>query len=317
MTVLGPDTQEKAPDRDALTAAEQAFFVDGFDSVSTLTQATSSAVNKAPAAQANPSFFTFTFRTLNELRFVKFALASFVINNLRRRYQRSFLGFAWSLLNPLLMMIVLTAVFSILFHRDPRTFSIYVFTGMLPWIFISDSITMGSLSITSAEGFMKKVYIPKIFFPLVAVTTEVINFGLSLISMMFLALFVGLKLHWTLMLLPFAIGLTYLYTFGIVLALALATVYFRDLTHLVRVVLQSFFYLIPIVYPVSAIPEKYAAFFLANPFSQFINLYRQIVFNGVWPTWEEWAIPCALTAGALFIGFYVLKKWEKDIIFRL
>ena len=306
-----------AQDHSVLDRSQRAFIEDSFDGMSALSSATGARQGSQVVQPAKPSFIGFTLSTLNELRFVKFALASFVINNLRRRYQRSFLGFAWSLLNPLMMMIVLTAVFSILFHRDPRTFSIYVFTGMLPWTFISDSITMGSLSITNAEGFMKKVYIPKIFFPLVTISTEAINFGLSLISMMFLALFVGLKLQWTLIFLPVAITLTYLYTFGIVLALAVATVYFRDLTHVVRVILQSFFYLIPIVYPISAVPPKYSAFFLANPFSQFINLYRQIIFNGQAPTLEEWAIPAALTITTLFVGFYVLMKQEKDIIFRL
>jgi ABC-type polysaccharide/polyol phosphate export permease len=317
MTVLGPEIPTTAQERPAATLPEQGSVEDGFDSFSALSSASGRQPNNAVIAPAKQSFLGFTLRTLNELRFVKFALASFVINNLRRRYQRSFLGFAWSLLNPLLMMVVLTAVFSILFHRDPRTFSIYVFTGMLPWTFISESITIGSLSITTAEGFMKKVYIPKIFFPLVAVSTEAINFCLSLVSMMSLALFVGLQLHWTLLLLPAAMILTYFYTFGIVLALAVATVYFRDLTHLVRVMLQSFFYLIPIVYPVSAVPEKYAIFFLANPFSQFINLYRQIIFNGQVPSLQEWAAPAALTVASLMIGFYVLMKREKDIIFRL
>jgi len=317
MSVLGSETAMTAQDQGVLDRSQKAFIEESFDGVSALSSATGARHSPQAGQPTQPSFIGFTIATLNELRFVKFALASFVINNLRRRYQRSFLGFAWSLLNPLMMMIVLTAVFSILFHRDPRTFSIYVFTGMLPWTFISDSITMGSLSITGAEGFMKKVYIPKIFFPLVTVSTEVINFGLSLISMMFLALFVGLKLQWTLVLLPVAIVLTYLYTFGIVLALAIATVYFRDLTHVVRVILQSFFYLIPIVYPISAVPPKYSAFFLANPFSQFINLYRQIIFNGQVPSLEEWAIPVALTITTLFIGFYVLMKQEKDIIFRL
>jgi len=102
---------------------------------------------------------------------------------------------------------------------------------------------------------MKKVYIPKIFFPLVAVSTEAINFCLSLVSMMFLALFVGLHFHPTL-LLCLCYRSYFLFHIGIVLALAIATVYFRDLTHLVRVVLASFFYLIPIVYPMSAVPEN-------------------------------------------------------------
>ncbi len=319
MTILGPELSAVVQEPSSLPPLPVApVLVDeSFQDVSNLANASSSQASRTTAGKKETSFFAFTLRALNELRFVKFALASFVINNLRRRYQRSFLGFAWSLLNPLMMMIVLTTVFSLLFNRDPKTYSIYVFTGMLPWTFISESITAGSLSITAAEGFMKKVYIPKIFFPLVSVSTEVINFGLSLVSMMCIALFVGLKLSWTLLLLPFAIILTYLYTFGIVLALSIATVYFRDLTHLVRVVLASFFYLIPIVYPISAVPPKYAPFFLSNPFSHFINLYRQIIFYGCPPTWKEWGITTALTALTLFIGFYVLMKREKDIIYRL
>jgi len=317
MTVLGPETQAALKEHRAFKAEDKNLIEENFEAASALTAAVSDQNERVPLAKPNESFLSFTARTLNELRFVKFALASFVINGLRRRYQRSFLGFAWSLLNPLLMMIVLTTVFSLLFDRDPRTFSIYLFTGLLPWTFISESITAGSQSITHAEGFMKKVYIPKLFFPLVAVTTELINSVLSLVSMMFLALFVGMQLHSTLWLLPVALLVTYLYTLGLVLALAVATVYFRDLTHLLRVILASFFYLIPIVYPLSAVPPKYMAFFVSNPFSYFINLYRQIIFYGCFPTWKEWAIPIVLTVAALILGLYVLMKREKDIIFRL
>lgn len=268
-------------------------------------------------AQPKLSFPAYVISKLNELRFIKFALASFVVNNLRRRYQRSFLGFAWSLLNPLLMMIVLTTVFSLIFKRDPKTFSIYLFTGLLPWTFISTGISAGCLSITGAESFMKKVYVPKLFFPLVTCLTEVINFILSLASMSFLALFVGLHVHKVILLLPFAILVSFLFTFGLSLALAVATVYFRDLTHLVQVVLQSFFYLIPIVYPMNAVPPKYAAIFAANPFTHFINLYREIIYYGNPPTAQEWLIPIGYSMITLTIGFYILMKREKDIIYRL
>ncbi len=266
---------------------------------------------------SNEFFFSYIWRTVNELRYVKFALASFVINNLRRRYQRSVLGFAWSLLNPLLMMIVLTTVFSLIFNRNPKTYGIFIFTGMLPWTFISESIAAGCSSITSAENFMKKVYIPKIFFPLVTVSTEAINFALSLVSMMALALLVGLHLHWTVLLLPVAMTVTFLFTFGIVLALGVGTVYFRDIAHFVRVILACFFYLIPIVYPLSAVPEKYVGFFQANPFSHFINLYRQIILYGTPPTWQEWLNTVLLAVLSLLIGFFILRQKEKDIIFRL
>lgn len=269
------------------------------------------------SGESKESFLAYVWRTVSELQYAKFALASFVVNGLRRRYQRSVLGFAWSLLNPLLMMVVLTVVFSTIFGRDPRTFGIFIFTGSLPWTFMSESISGGCSSITAAENFMKKVYIPKIFFPLVTVLTEFINFALSLVSMMVLGMFLGLKLHLTFLLLPFVLAITFLFTFGIVLAIAVSTVYFRDLAHLTRVVLSCFFYLTPIIYPLSMIPPKHKIFFELNPFTFFVNLYRDILCNGVVPSLEAWLIPLGLSFVTLAAGFMILRAKEKDIIFRL
>jgi len=263
------------------------------------------------------SFPVYVFRTLNELRFIKFAFSSFVINNLRRRYQRSVLGFAWSLLAPLLMMIVLTLVFSLLFHRDPKSYGIFVFSGMLPWQFMSESIMASCTAITQAEAFMKKVYIPKIFFPLVTISTEFINFSLSLVSMIFLAMFVGLQLHLTLLLLPVAMAITFAFIFGLGLSVSILTVYFRDFTHLVKVVLSCFFYLIPIVYPMSLVPAKYQLIFSLNPFTYFIMLFRNLIYDGRVPSLESWLMSIGIALAASLIGLIILMKTEKDIIFRL
>ncbi len=315
MTLLGPETQASFAS-DAVLVSDPKLL----ESLEPVPQRTSDVDNRMDDVWANPpkvSFFDFVIRTVTELKYVKFAFASFVINGLRRRYQRSVLGFAWSLLNPLLMMIVLTTVFSLLFNRDPKSYGVFIFTGMVPWAFVSESIISSCLSITHAENFMKKVYIPKIFFPLVTVTTELINFSLSLVSMLCLGLCLGLQIKWSIILLPAAIILTYLFVFGISLTMAVTTVYFRDLAHLVRVLLSCFFYLIPIVYPISAIPPKYASFFMANPFSYFIMLFRQIIYYGEFPTAKEWLMPIGIACAALLMGFYVLMKREKDIIFRL
>jgi len=294
------------------SASMKPSSVNDFESIRALDPGVAS-----PKVAAKVSFPLYVFNTLNELRFIKFALSSFVVNNLRRRYQRSFLGFAWSLLSPLLMMIVLTVVFSLLFHRDPRSYGIFVFTGMLPWQFISESISASCTAITGAEAFMKKVYIPKIFFPLVTVATEFINFSLSLVSMIFLAVFVGLQLHPTLLLLPFAMTITFLFVFGVSITVSILTVYFRDFTHLVRVVLACFFYLIPIVYPLSMVPPKYEVLFRCNPFTYFVMLFRQLIYAGQVPTAQEWLIPLGIALATTVIGFIVLQKREKDIIFRL
>jgi ABC-2 type transport system permease protein/lipopolysaccharide transport system permease protein len=269
------------------------------------------------AAAPRESFFQFASRSIAELKCVKFALASFVVNNLRRRYRRSVLGFAWSMLNPLLTMGVMTVVFSLLFHRDPREFSIFLFTGLLPWIFVTDSITNGSQAIVNAEPFLKKVYIPKMFFPLVAVSQEAVNFVLSLTSLMTLGLVIGMHVTPTLLLVPFAIALLCIFNFSAALFLAITTVYFRDLTHIVKIVMGALFYLVPIVYPLEEIPQHYRALFLINPFYYFINLFRMTINEGLTPSATDWGIPLAIASTALLVALVTLQRQEKDLIYRL
>ncbi len=267
--------------------------------------------------QRAESFLVFCLRSFRELTYIKFALTSFIVNGLRRRYQRSVLGFAWSLLNPILTMVILTLVFSLLFKSNPRTFAIHIFTGLLPWTFISESIALGCTAIVGAEHFLKKVYIPKLFFPLVTVATEAINFAFSLVALLFLGLIFGMKVGHTILLLPVVIGITFVFSFGLCLATAVSTVYFRDLTHLVRVLLTSFFYLIPIMYPLSCVPAEYQKYFALNPFTHFINLFRCLIYDRSWPDQGEWLTCIALAAGSMLIGLVILYKREKDLIFRL
>jgi ABC-2 type transport system permease protein/lipopolysaccharide transport system permease protein len=215
------------------------------------------------------------------------------------------------------MMIVMTTVFSMLFHQDPKSYGIYIFTGLLPWQFINESVIGGCSAITGAESFMKKVYVPKLFFPLVTCSTELVNSALALLSMILLGTVLGLKIGWSLLLLPAALLVTFAFTFGIVLSLAISTVYFRDLSHLTEVILQSFFYFIPIVWKVDSLPKEYIPYFEANPFTHFIMLFRTIVLDGQAPHLREWAITIAYSCVTILIGLYILKRNEKDIIYRL
>lgn len=263
------------------------------------------------------SFWHFSGRTLLEMTNIKFALASFVVNNLRRRYRRSVLGFAWSLLNPLLTMGVMTVVFSLLFKNDPRTFAIFIFTGLLPWTFITDSITNGSQAITQNEHYLKKVYVPKLFFPLVAVTTEGANFIFSLSSLMIIGLAIGAKLSWTWLLVPVATGLLFVFSFSIAMFLAVATVYFRDLTHLIKVFLGLLFYTVPIIYPLNMVPEKYQFAFMLNPAYYYIDLFRVLIYKGELPTIQHWAAAVGLSLASAALCLFVLKRTERDIIYRL
>ena len=284
---------------------------------------TQSAVPAAPATVALPRKLTdegivaFIQRTVRELNTVKFALLSFVVNNLRRRYRRSILGFAWSLINPLLTMLVMTVVFSVLFQRDPRTFSVYVFTGLLPFQFIKDSITLGGPSIVQGEHFLKKVYLNKTFFPLVTVATEGTNFCFSLFSLMALAFCLGLKLQVSMVLLPAVILILFVFNAALALTFSIATVYFRDLTHISEVVLGAAIYLCPILYPMSLVPAQYKVFFMLNPFYWFIELFRLVICEGRIPSAIDWGVPLAIMTVAVVFSLLILKRKERDLIFRL
>ena len=263
------------------------------------------------------NYFRFVLETMQELERFKFALASFVINNLRRRYRRSLLGFAWSLLNPICMMIVLTVVFGSMFKRDMTTYGLYIFSGMLPWTFIQTAVLAGSGSIIGFETFLKRVYIPKAFFPLVCLGTEAFNFVLSLVSLFIVAAFVGFKLHTTILLLPAIIGLTFLFAFGLVLNFAIATLYFRDLSHILGVAFQVLFYSTPIIYPIAQLPKSIQGICYLNPIYHFIVLFRAVIYEGRFPTAPEWSMAIVLTMTSLGIAFFVLRRTEKDLVFRL
>jgi ABC-type polysaccharide/polyol phosphate export permease len=200
-------------------------------------------------SRANESFPRFLVKNISDLYRFRHAIVNFVVNNLRMRYRRSVLGFVWSLLNPLMVMLVIAVVFSIIFRQDIKSFAVYIFSGLVPWNYIYASILTGCQTIINAEGFLKKVYLPKTLFPVVSVSTETANFLFSIVSLYILAIILGFQVHWTILLLPLALVVTFFFNLGWAFLFGVVTVYFRDLTQIVIVLFQAIFYLAPIVYP--------------------------------------------------------------------
>lgn len=265
----------------------------------------------------NPtSLLNFFRKTYNDLIKFRFAYQNFVINGIRVRYRRSKLGFFWTLLNPLLTMGVISMVFSFVFKQDIREYSIFLFSGLTSFNFLSASINGCTTSIVNAESFYKKIYVPKIFFPLISVSIEAINFGLSVSALYILALIIGAKLTWTIILLPVALILMFVFVLGLGLLLAITYVYFRDISHFVQVVLTALFYLTPIMYPENAIPDKLRSIFAVNPFTYYVLLSRKIIL-GSSTNYQDWLIPAIISFAAVFFGLMLLRKIEKRIVFRL
>lgn len=258
-------------------------------------------------------------RNFRDLVTYRYAIYNFISSNLRARYRRSALGFLWTLLNPLFTMGILAVVFSTIFQSSVKNFSIYIFSGLLPWTLISNSMVIGSMSLVSGEGYLKKVYVPRFLFPLVIVGVEVVNFLLSLISLFFVAFLLGAKISWGLLTLPFALLLTALFMLGLVLIVSMLTVYFRDLSHITQIGFTALFYLTPIVYPFELILHNQLLLtaIRLNPFFHFVKLFQVIIYQAQVPDISQWLLCLGLTIVSLTAGFIIFSSREKDVIYRL
>ena len=261
----------------------------------------------------------FWSRNARELIKYRHAIYNFVLSSLRARYRRSTFGFLWSLLNPLVTMLILSVVFSTIFKNPLENFSVYIFSGLLPWTMILNSMLNGAMSLVLAERYLKKVYIPKSIFPIVIVSVEAVNFLLSLLSLFLLAVFLGAQTSWALLFLPFALLLTALFLLGLVMFVSMVNVYFRDLFHIVQVVFTGLFYLTPIVYPLEFIPESSFLYFIVklNPFTYFVELFHSIIYRAELPNLTTWLICAGLILPSLGIGSLVFSAKEKDVVYRL
>lgn len=268
-------------------------------------------------ASKNNRLIGFISHNMRSLFTYRYAFSNFINTTLSSRYRRSTLGFFWSLLNPLFTMIIMAVVFSSLYKLPFAQFSLYLFSGLLPWNLITASLQMGSMSIINAEGFLKKVYIPKMLFPMVTIGVELVNFSFSLVSLLILAVFFGAKLGWSLLLLPLALLLLVLFLFGLVLIVSALTVFFRDLSHILQVGLLGLFYLTPILYPISLLPENMLTVIKFNPLYYFITLFHNIIYDSIMPEAYIWLICVGLGILSMGFGLVIFYKKEKDIIYRL
>lgn len=272
---------------------------------------------------------------------------NFVSQDLKVKYRRSFLGFFWSLLNPLLQMAVITAVFSLIF-RFPTTgnYALYVLSGLVPWSFWSASIDGCCLSIVRAESMLKRQYFPKMIFPISVIVQNLVTFFLSLlVLLLILAPVTGFKPSWALLILPLSFFCVVAVSLGVGLVAAVATVYFRDIQHLISVFLGAWFYLTPIIYPlepprdpgpppgpaasVSAtdgvetppdgapIPHEYRKYFKFNPMFSIVQMFHRPISDGMLPTPSELTAAIAVAFTALGGGLLIFRRYEDSLIFSL
>lgn len=241
-------------------------------------------------------------------------LKELVSRDLKVKYRRSFLGYVWSLLNPLLMMTVMTVVFSYMFRFDIPNYPLYLITGQTLWTFFNESTNMSMYSVLQNGSLIKKVYIPKFIFPISRVLSSFVTMSFSLVAIVIVMLFTKAPFYWTILLFPIPLLFLLLFSMGIGMVLSALSVYFRDITHLYGVLTLAWMYLTPIFYPVNALPEEIVPIVQSNPMYTYITFFRELVLYGTVPETAMWLRCAGASVIAMVLGMAVFRKMQRNFI---
>ncbi len=246
----------------------------------------------------------------------RFILSQLVGRDFKNKYRRSVLGVAWSVLNPLLMMIVMAAVFSNFMRvgGDIPNFPLYLIIGNVTFTLLSDSSSAGMASIIDNASLLKKVKINRIVFPLEKVLFALVNFAFSLIAVAIVMIWFQIPLSWNIFFVP--LFLIYLVGFcaGLSMALSALSVFFRDVMHLWSVVLIAWTYLTPIFYSITILPEFMQRLIAYNPMYHYITYLREILLYQQTPSVEQNLICLACSAIVFAVGWLIFKSSERKFI---
>lgn len=244
-----------------------------------------------------------------------FTLTSLISRDFKLKYRRSVLGVVWSVLNPLLMMCVLAAVFSFFLRfAEIEHYPLYLILGNTLFGVMSDSTSTAMMSIIESSSLIKKIRIEKMIFPLEKVLFALVNFCLALIAVAAVMIFFQVVPTLNILFLPLLLVYVLLFSAGLSLLLSALAVFFRDVCHLWSVVITAWTYATPLFYPVDILPEWMMAVEQFNPMYHYVTYFRDIALWGVNPGLQENLICFGFAAVTFAVGFLVFKKLQKRFI---
>lgn len=259
----------------------------------------------------------------NEVEKDRFILKQLVTKDFKIKYRRSFLGVAWSVLNPLLMMIVMAVVFSTIFAQgrngtvSPELYPLYLIVGNVTFSVMSESTNQALMSIIWASSLLKKVKVHRWVFPVQKVLFSLVNFGFSLIAVAIVMIWFHVVPTWHLILLPVCLFLLMLFCMGLGMMLSALTVFFRDIMHLWSVVITAWTYLTPIFWTtdfIGRMSHVVRIIMYANPMYNYIQFMRDIFLFQTTPTFFTVGMCVAWAVVALVLGYVVFHKSEHKFI---
>jgi lipopolysaccharide transport system permease protein len=238
---------------------------------------------------------------------------SFAARDIKARYKQTALGVAWSIIQPLSMMIVFTLVFSV-FAKVPSDgipYPVFAYSALIFWMFFSNTISGGTMAMTSNGILIRKIYFPRETLLLSVLLAGLLD--LAIASM----LFIGMILYYQIVITAAAlwiiplVALQMLLTFGIISLTSAAHVTFRDIGHALPLLIQLWMFATPVAYPISVIPEWLRPYYLLNPMAAIIDGYRRAIILGTHPDLGALAVSVAITFVLTVITLSIFKRAER------
>jgi ABC-type polysaccharide/polyol phosphate export permease len=231
------------------------------------------------------------------------------------RYKRSVLGVMWTMLNPLFLMVILAFVFSHVLKLQVEHFEVYLLSALILWTFFSQATSWSTACFLSYAPIIKRVYLPRSIFVLATVLSGVVNLVIELVPLAIIMAVVGHSFSPALVFLPVPILFTTLFALGVSLALAPLSLMFADIVPIYQVVLSACFYVTPIIYPLTALPEAYRRILVLNPMTHLVEAFRTPIYQGAIPSRNVLITSAVSGVGTLLIGSAIFRRYSDRIAY--
>ncbi|MEA2570727.1 MAG: lipopolysaccharide transport system permease protein [Acidobacteriota bacterium] len=235
-------------------------------------------------------------------------LYELVHRDLTVRYKRSFFGFFWTMIHPLLLMLIFVAVFSGLFKHQTPHYETYFLSAYIAWNFFSQTTTNAMAGLAWNGPLMKRVRVPRSIFTLSAALSGIVNLALSLVVLFVIMLAVRAPLHFSLVALPISLLIVGIFTFGVSLALTAASVFFADVREMYQAGLPALLYLTPAIYPIEIVPLQYRWLIEMNPLTFLVEIVRDPIYYGRIPSPHTFGVAFAFALAALIGGWMIFRR---------
>lgn len=238
-----------------------------------------------------------------------------VKRDISKQYKRSVLGYFWSFLNPLLMMFVLTAVFSTMMKHAVEHYAVFLFAGMIPWAFFSTTCQASLKSISRNARIISQIPVPKYLFVLSIAIVNTYTFLVSLLPLIIVSLIVGHKISWGFLLFPICFIPLFFITLGLSLFIATLNVFFEDTEHLTSVIIRVLYFMCPIIYPAQMLSKQVHGLLQYNPLFTIISMFKDTFYYGQIPSIDAIFYAYLSSLIILILGALTFKKAEAKMIY--